>query len=146
MNSLPIIALIGIAILVTSTVGFGATLSTTPTFNFIGASDNNIISAARANITALVWTEQVSALGVIETDEIIFAVGNEDFVNSHDYQICIVIEKQDATFLPAAGSPPNCIDTTLFLPSSNNTGQTIAITPMNITDIVDISFSIEEIR
>ena len=58
MNSLPVIAVIGMLVLVTATIGFGNTLATTPEFNFIAGSDNNVVTAARGNITALVWTEE----------------------------------------------------------------------------------------
>lgn len=146
MNSLPIIALIGVAILVTSTIGFGASLTNTPTFNLIGASDNNAVTTARGNITALVWTEEVSTEGVIETDEITFAVGNEDGTEAHDFQICAVIEGPIGTYSPAAGSSPACTTTGSVAAHANSTGHTIDfVTPINVTSIVDISFSIEEL-
>ncbi|AJW70531.1 hypothetical protein [Nitrosopumilus adriaticus] len=146
MKSLPIIALLGIAILVTSTVGFGATLTNTPTFNLIGASDNNEVSTARGNITALTWTEEVSTEGVIETDSIVFAVGNEDTTESHDFQICAVIEGPVGTYTPAAGQIPACTLTGEIAAYANSTSHYINFTtPVNVTSIVDISFSIEEL-
>lgn len=146
MNSLPILALVGIAILVTSTVGFGASLNNTPSFNLIGASDNNAVTTARGNITALVWTEEVSNGGTIETDLITFAVGNEDGTEAHDFQICAIIEGPSATFTPAVGQPPECTTTGIVAAHANSTGHTISFTtPVNVTDIVDISFSIEEL-
>ncbi len=145
MNNMPIIALIGIAILVTSTVGFGATLSTTPEFNRIGGSDNNVVNAARGNVTALVWTEEVAADGVIETDEITFTVGNEDTTNAHDFQICAVIEGPASTFTPAADSPPECVSVSSIAANGETTGQIISFaTAVDVNDILDISFSIEE--
>ena len=145
MNNLPIIALIGIAILVTSTVGFGATLSTTPEFNRIGGSDNNVVNAARGNVTALVWTEEVAADGVIETDEITFTVGNEDTTNAHAFQICAVIEGPAATYTPAAASPPECVSVGSIAASDEATGQIISFaTAVDVNDILDISFTIEE--
>ncbi len=146
MNSLPIIALVGIAILMASTIGFGATLTNTPSFNLIGGSDNNAVTTARGNITALVWTEEVSNGGTIETDEITFAVGNEDGTEAHDFQICAVIEGPAATFTPAAGQAPTCTTTGIIAAHGNGTGNTIAFAPaINVTDIVDISFTIEEL-
>lgn len=146
MNSLPIIALIGVAILVTSTIGFGASLTNTPTFNLIGASDNNAVTTARGNITALVWTEEVSDDGVIETDEITFAVGNEDGTEAHDFQICAIIEGPIGTYSPPAGSAPACTTTGSVAAHANSTGHTIDFAPpVNVTSIVDISFSIEEL-
>ena len=146
MKSLPIIALLGIAILVTSTVGFGATLTSTPTFNLIGASDNNEVTTARGNITALVWVEEVSTEGVIETDSIVFAVGNEDTSEEHSFQVCSVLEGPVGTYSPAAGDPPACTITGGIAAYGNSTGHFINFTtPMNVTSIVDISFSIEEL-
>lgn len=146
MNTLPIIAIAGIAILMVSTLGFGATLTNTPSFNLIGGSDNNAVTTARGNITALVWTEEVSIGGTIETDEITFAVGNEDTTEAHDFQICAVIEGPAATYTPAAGSSPACTTTGLVAAYANSTGHTIDFSPaVNVTDIVDISFTIEEL-
>ena len=146
MNSLPIIALAGIVILMASTIGFGASLTNTPSFNLIGGSDNNAVTTARGNITALVWTEEVSNGGTIETDEITFAVGNEDGTEAHDFQICAVIEGPADTFTPAAGSAPSCTTTGIIAAHGNGTSNTIAFSPaVNVTDIVDISFTIEEL-
>ena len=149
MNNMPIIALIGIAVLVTSTVGFGATLTTAPTFNLIGGSDNNVVAAARGNITALVWTEEVAADGVIETDLITFTVGNEDISAAHAFQVCAVIEGPASTYTPAAASPPECVSVSSIgargLGSDTSAGETISFaTAVDVDDIVDISFTIEE--
>jgi len=141
-----ILAIIGIAVLAVSTIGFGASLSTSPEFNRIGGSDNNVVNAARGNVTALVWTEEVSALGLIETDLITFTVGNEDTSAAHSFQVCAIIEGPAATYTPAAGSPPECVTTGSISASAISAGQTISFaTAVNVLDIVDISFSIEEI-
>lgn len=146
MSNLPIFAIIGVAVLVSATVGFGATLSTTPEFNRIGGSDNNVVNAARGNVTALVWTEEVATDGVIETDEITFTVGNEDTSNAHAFQICAVIEGPASTYTPAAGSPPECVTTGSIAAWGESTGQQIGFTtPVDVNDIVDISFTIEEV-
>ena len=140
-----IIAIIGMAVLVTSTVGFGASISTTPEFNLIGASDNNTVATARGNITALVWTEQVATDGVIETDEITFTVGNEDTGASHAFQVCAVIEGPGSTFTPAAGAAPDCVAVSSMAALAETTGQIISFSaPVDVNDIVDISFTIEE--
>ncbi len=147
MNNMPIIALVGIAVLVTATVGFGASISTTPEFNFIGASDNNVVSAARGNITALVWTEEVGLHGEIETDEITFTVGNEDTTTAHAFQICAVIEFNNgsAYYSPPAGQAPACVSVSSIAAYAETTTQQIAFAlPVNASEIVDISFTIEE--
>ncbi len=146
MNTLPIIALAGIAILMVSTIGFGATLTNTPSFNLIGGSDNNAVTTARGNITALTWVEEVAPEGVIETDSIVFAVGNEDGTEAHDFQICAVIEGPAAVYSPAAGQLPACTTTGLVAAHANSTSNFINFTAaVNVTDIVDISFTIEEL-
>ena len=147
MQSLPIIALIGVAILVTSTVGFGATLTNTPTFNLIGASDNNVVSTARGNVSNLHWTEEVNGTGYIMTDLITFTVGNEDTSNAHKFQICTVIEGPTNTFTPASGSPPACVSTSSIPASGVLHSQNVTISPeVTVNNIVDISFSIEELN
>lgn len=146
MNTMPIIALIGIAILVTSTIGFGAVFTTAPDINRISGSDDNIVGAARANITAIEWIEEVSVKGVIEMDSIVFAVGNEDEVSAQTFQICAVVEGPTGTWTPAAGQPPACRTTPSIPAWGNNTLNYINFTtPMNVTSIVDISFTIEEL-
>jgi len=146
MNSLPVIALIGVAILVVSTVGFGASLTNTPTFNLIGASDNNQVTTARGNITALSWTEEVAPDGVIETDLITFYVGNEDAAASHDFQVCAVLEGPASVYSPAAGQPPACTTTGTLAANANSTANTINfVNATDVNDIVDISFTIEEL-
>lgn len=147
MNSLPIIAVIGMAVLVTATIGFGNTLATTPEFNFIAGSDNNAVTAARGNITDLVWTEEVGQHGEIETDLITFTVGNEDDANAHAFNVCAVIEFNNgsAYFSPPAGDAPACTTTSSIALDDELTGQTIAFAlPVNVTEIIDISFSMEE--
>ena len=147
MNSLPIIAIIGMAVLVTATIGFGQTLATTPQFNFIAGSDNNAVTAARGNITALVWTEEVGNHGEIETDEITFTVGNEDGTAAHAFHVCAVIEFNNGTafYSPPEGDAPACTTVSSIGADLETTGQTIAfILPVNVTEIIDISFSMEE--
>jgi len=145
MNNMPIIALIGIAILVTSTVGFGAVFTTAPDINRISGSDDNVISAARGNITAVVWVEEVSDKGVIETDSIVFAVGNEDTTQSHTFQVCAVVEGPIGVYIPLAGQVPNCTLTGTIAAYGNSTENYINFTALNVTDIFDLSFTMEEL-
>ena len=151
MNSLPVIAVIGMLVLVTATIGFGNTLATTPQFNLIGGSDNNAVASARGNITALVWTEEVGKHGEIETDQITFTVGNEDTDNAHQFQVCAVIEFNNgsAYFSPPAGDAPACVSVSSVgargAGSDISAGEQIAfLLPVNVTEIIDISFTMEE--
>ena len=142
-------AMVGIAVLATSTLGFGASLATTPAPNLIGASDNISIAAAKGNVTSITWTEEVAADGVIEVDAIVFTVGNEDTVTAHKFVVCAVIEGPASTYTPAAGSAPLCASETSSigakgLGSDTQAGLTIAFTAIDVADIVDISFSMEQ--
>ena len=147
MNSLPVIAVIGMLVLVTATIGFGNTLATTPQFNFIAGSDNNAVTAARGNITALVWTEEVGKHGEIETDQITFTVGNEDPLAAHQFQVCAVIEFNNGTayFSPPAGDAPACVSVSSVAAEAETASQQIEfVLPVNVTEIIDINFSMEE--
>ncbi len=140
-----IMAAIGVAVLMTATVGFGASLATGTTLNNIGGDDNVSVPAARAAISALTWTEEVAADGVIEVGTITFTVTNEDAGAAHVFQVCAVLEGPAATYVPAAGSPPECTSTASIAASGNETGVTITFTnSVDVSDLVDISLSVEE--
>ena len=98
-------------------------------------------------MTGIGWNEEVSPSGAIEMDQINFTVGNEDLFASHIFQICAVVEGPIAIFSPEVNSPPACV-TTPSIPSSGNlTGQIISFgKAINVTDIVDFSFSMEELQ
>ena len=147
MNSLPVIAVIGMLVLVTATIGFGNTLATTPEFNFIAGSDNNAVTAARGNITALVWTEEVGNHGEIEVDEITFTVGNEDTTTAHAFQVCAVIEFNNgsAYYSPPTGDAPACVSVSSIAANAETASQQISfVLPVNVTEIIDLSFTMEE--
>lgn len=141
-----VFAAIGAAILAVSTAGFAASLSTEPVFNLIGASDNNQVYTARGNLTEIVWNEAVSGGGAIEMDQITFTVGNEDSSASHIFQVCTVMEGPVAIFSPPVGDPPACVTTVSIVASGKLTGQIILFAnPVDVSDIIDFSFSIEEL-
>lgn len=145
MNNNILYAMLGIAVLAASTLGFGASLTTTPAPNLIGASDNVSVAAAKGNVTSVTWTEEVAADGVIEVDTITFTVGNEDS-SAHKFIVCAVIEGPASTYTPTAGSAPACSsETSSIAVDGTQTGVTIAFaTAVDVNDIVDISFSIEQ--
>ena len=145
MNIL-ILASIGVVVLAVSTVGLGASLNTTPAFNLIGASDNNVVYAARGNLTEIVWNEEISPLGFIEMNQLTFTVGNEDSSAAHTFEVCAIIEGPVAVFTPAAGTPPECVTTSNIAASAELTGQIISFAnAVIVSNIIDFSFSIEEL-
>ncbi len=145
MNIL-ILASIGVVVLAVSTVGLAASLNTTPAFNLIGASDNNVVYAARGNLTEIVWNEEISPLGFIEMNQLTFTVGNEDSSAAHTFEVCAIIEGPVAVFTPAAGTPPECVTTSNIAASAELTGQIISFAnAVIVSNIIDFSFSIEEL-
>jgi len=145
MNIL-ILASIGVVVLAVSTVGLAASLNTTPAFNLIGASDNNVVYAARGNLTEIVWNEEISPLGFIEMNQLTFTIGNEDSSAAHTFEVCAIIEGPVAVFTPAAGTPPECVTTSNIAASAELTGQIISFAnAVIVSNIIDFSFSIEEL-
>jgi len=138
--------MIGALVLAVSTIGLAASIDTTPVFNLIGASDNNMVKAARGNLTEIVWNEEISPLGNIEMDQLTFTVGNEDLTTPHIFQVCAIIEGPVAVFSPAVGSPPDCVTTSSIAASAKLTDQTISFAnAVIVANIIDFSFSIEEL-
>lgn len=149
MEQKALYALVGIVILATSSVGFAASLATTPTATKIGASNNISVATAQGNVTSIVWTEEVAADGLVEVDAITFTVGNTDSSAAHAFQVCAVIEGPTSTYTPAADSAPACVSVASIGVkgggSDTAASQTISFsTAVDVNDIVDISFSIEE--
>lgn len=145
MNSTIIMVVVGATILATSTLAFGATLTTPLEFNLIGASNNIAVTTARANVTAIDFIQEVAGDGVIQTNGTIFTVGNEDPVNTHTFEICLSMEGPVGVFSPGIGTSPACTTTSSIPPNAMLVGQTIYIpTPIDILDLLNISVSIEE--
>jgi len=145
MNGSIIMAIIGLGILTTATIGFGATLATPLEFNLIGASDNTEVEAARANVTSIDFIQEVGSNGVIQINGTTFSVGNEDTVNAHVFEVCLTMEGPIGTFVPAAGESPACTATTPIAANTVGTGFTINfLTTMNVTSLQNISVSVEE--
>ena len=142
MNSSIVMTIIGITVLTTATIGYGATPLE---FNLIGASDNTAVGAARANVTSIDFIQEVGSNGVIVINGTNFSVGNEDTVNAHVFQVCLAMEGPIGTFVPAAGESPACTSTMSIAAGTVHTGHTINfLTTMNVTSLQNISVSVEE--
>lgn len=132
-------------ILSTATFAFAATLNTPLEFNLIGASDNVPVLAARVNVTSIDFITQVADDGVIETDGINFSVGNEDILNAHTFEICLVLEGPTGVFNPTSGSIPACTTTSSIAANAILVNQIITITnATDINDLRNISITAEE--
>ncbi len=128
-----------------ATLGYGATLATPLEFNLIGASNNNEVAAARANVTSIDFIQEVGSNGVIQINGTTFSIGNKDTVNAHVFQVCLTMEGPIGTFTPAAGESPACTTTASIAANAIHTDHTINfLTMMNVTSLHNISVSIEE--
>ena len=146
MNSSIIMVLIGVAILSISSIAYAATLSTPLEFNLIGASDNTPVPSARANVTAIDFIQQVGGNGVIQINGTNFSIGNEDTLNAHVFQVCMIMEGPIGTFTPSAGQSPACTSTSSIAANSVHTDHTINfVTAMNVTSLHNICLSVEEV-
>ena len=145
MNNSIVMTIIGITMISGATLGYGATLSTPLEFNLIGASNNNEVGAARANVTSIDFIQEVGSNGVIQINGTNFSIGNIDTVNAHVFQVCMTMEGPIGTFTPAAGESPACITTASIAANAVHTSHTINfLTMMNVTSLHNISVSIEE--
>jgi len=145
MNSSIVMAIIGMTILTTATLAYGATLATPIEFNLIGSSDNTEVGPARANVTSIDFIQEVGDNGVIQINGTTFSIGNEDTVNTHVFQVCMTIEGPIGIFIPTTGQSPACISTTAIAANAIHTDHTIYFpTNMNVTSLHNISVSVEE--
>jgi len=145
MNSSIVTIIIGMTILTTATLAYGATLATPIEFNLIGSSDNTEVGPARANVTSIDFIQEVGDNGVIQINGTTFSIGNEDIVNTHVFQVCMTIEGPIGVFIPAAGQSPACTSTTNIASNAIHTDHTIYFpTNMNVTSLHNISVSVEE--
>lgn len=145
MNNSIIMALISVAILSISSIAYAATLSTPLEFNLIGASDNTPVPSARANVTAIDFIQQVGSNGVIQINGTNFSIGNENTINAHVFQVCMIMEEPIGVFTPTAGESPACTSTLSIAANAVHTDHTINfVTAMNVTSLQNISVSIEE--
>ena len=96
--------IVGIAILATTTLGFGASLSTPTTLDRIGNNDNVAVSAADTYVTKVTWTESASDITSITVE-----INNTDTI-THTYEIC-VITKAGASISDTTGTSVDCTST-----------------------------------
>lgn len=136
--STKLILFMGIAFFVLTTIGFGANLNATPSFNNIGADDNILVSLLDADITNVVLTESASSI-VSAT----ITVKNTDII-SHTYNICI-ITKAGVLISDTAGTSPDCTSTS-YIPASNTGSAVVTFTnPLSSSSVDYSDISIQQI-
>jgi len=98
----------------------------------------------RSHLEDIVFVKKVSSAGVIEIDKITFTVVNDD-QNVHSFQICMIIEGPSGTYNPPIGNASACTNLELIEGPGKLVDQSIDfLNAVNVSDIVDISMSIEE--
>jgi len=107
--------LVGVMILIITTVGFGATLSTTPKIDKIGGVSNIAVSKPSVDVTNIVLNK--SGTDVISAT---VTVKNIDSV-SHTYKICMIV-KAGALISDTVGTSADCSNTASI--SASGTGST----------------------
>jgi hypothetical protein len=110
-----IILLIGIMILSLATVGYGASLNTTPSVDKIGGEDNVAVDIPNANISNVVLRIQSG-----HVNRVTVTLENQDAV-PHAWRVCAFL-KAGAETSSTIGAAADC-DTTPEASAKGNSGQ-----------------------
>ena len=130
--------IVGMAILVTTTLGFGASVSTTTTLDRIGNDDNVALSAADTFVTKVTWTESASNITSTTVE-----IKNTD-TSAHTFEIC-VISKADASISDTTGTSADCVSTGSIAGSVTGSATINFAIQLNASLVDDSDISIEQI-
>lgn len=136
--STKLILLACVILFVVSTVGFGANLNTSLSFNNIGGDDNVPILAPDADITNVVLTESANTV-VYAT----ITVKNTDNV-SHSYDVC-VITKAGGSISDTAGTSSDCTATSSISASTTGSAVINFANPLNSSNVDYSNISVQQI-
>jgi len=136
--SVKIIFLVGVLILVVSTVSFGTNLDSTISLNKIGSDENVLVPVPDVDITNIVLTESAGTI-----TSAMITVKNTDSI-SHSYKIC-VITKAGVLISDTPDSSADCTDTTSI--SASNTGSAVInfSNPLSSSNVDYSNISIQQI-
>ncbi len=121
-----------------STIGYGANLNSTPSFNNIGADDNVLVPVPDADVTNVVLTEFD---GNIVSATI--TVKNTDSA-SHSYDVCVVT-KAGASISDTTGTTSDCTSTSSISASNTGSAEINFSIPLNSTNVDYSDISIQQI-
>ncbi len=121
-----------------STIGLGANLNTTPSFNNIGGDDNVSVPVPDADITNVVLTE--SGSNIVSAT---ITVKNTDSI-SHSYNVC-VITKAGALISDTVGTSSDCTSTSSISASSTGSALINFSNPLSKGAVDYADISIQEI-
>ena len=129
--------IVGIVILATATLGFGASLSTATTLDRIGNEDNVAVSAADTFVTKVTWTESASNIASTTVE-----IKNTD-TSAHTYEIC-VITKAGASISDTTGTGADCTSTGSIAGSATGSATINFAIPLDATLVDDSDISVEQ--
>ena len=138
MNSRVIYAMVGIAVLATSTLGFGASLSTTSAPDRIGSDDDVTVPATDADVTEITWTESNN-----EITSATVKVKNTDTGAAHTFEIC-VISKAGASISDTVGTSADCGSTGSISASATGSVTITFSIALNAANVDATNLSIEQ--
>lgn len=125
-------------IIALSTIGLGANLNSSSTFNLIGSDDNISTRISDADITNMVHSTSGS-----DIDSSTITIRNTDSV-SHSYNIC-VITKAGASISDTTGTSADCTTTSSISSSSTGSAVITFSNPLSKTAVDYTDISIQEI-
>ncbi len=121
-----------------STIGYGANLNSTPSFNNIGADDNVLVPVPDVDVTNVVLTE--SAGNIVSAT---ITVKNTDSA-SHSYDVCVVT-KAGVSISDTVGTSSDCTSTSSISASSTGSAVISFSIPLNSTYVDYSDISIQQI-
>jgi len=121
-----------------STIGLGANLNTTPSFNNIGGDDNVSVPVPDADITNVVLKKTGS-----DITSATITVKNTDSI-SHSYNVC-VITKAGASISDTVGTSSDCTSTSSISASSTGSAEINFSNPLSYLSVDYADISIQEI-
>ncbi|WP_371503775.1 hypothetical protein [Nitrosopumilus adriaticus] len=136
--SLKVIFFVGIIIITLSTIGLGANLNSSSTFNRIGSDDNISARVSDVDITNMVHSTSGSNI-----DSSTITIKNTDSI-PHSYNIC-VITKAGASISDIAGTSADCTTTSSISSSSTGSAVVTFTNPLSKTTVDFTDISIQEI-
>jgi len=132
-----IYGIIGVTLLTILSLGFGTSLSTTPSPNEIGGDNNIAVLATNADVTKITWTESDN-----EITSVTVTVKNTDTV-AHTFEIC-VISKAGASLSDTVGTSSDCTSTGSISASATDSVTINFAIALNAADVDASNLSIEQ--
>jgi len=133
-----IILFLGMIILAVVTVGYGASLNSSPTIDKIGSEDNASVDRPSVNITNMVLRQSGA-----NVNRITVTVENQDSV-AHTYKICAIVTA-GAQMSDDSGTGADCVNTASCNPASTRSAAINLTHTVTTNNLSYWNISVEEI-